>query len=98
MQCDADLLLTEPANLLDAPRTRIAKRPAPSQWHVGVVSAVALLLALGADVHPSCRLCLDKGRTPRLGLCELPLAAECRRSRLPLCVLVEEDVWDAIDH
>ena len=51
--CDADLLLTEPANVLEAPRTRIAKRPAPSQWHVGVVSADAPLLALGVDVHPS---------------------------------------------
>ena len=53
VQCDADLLLTAPANVLDAPRTRIAKRPAPSQKHVGVVSADAPLRALSVDVHPS---------------------------------------------
>ena len=44
---------TEPANVLETPKTRIAKRPAPSQWHVGVVSADAPLLALGVDVHPT---------------------------------------------
>ena len=53
LQCDADLLVTELANVLEAPRTRIAKRPAPSQWHLGVVSAVALLVAPFVDVHPS---------------------------------------------
>ena len=34
-------------------------------WALGVVSAVALLPALGVDVHPSGRLCLAEGQTPR---------------------------------
>ena len=64
---------------------------------------VVALLSSRSPASPGCRRppvlspYLDKGRTPRLGLCELPLAAECRRSRLPQCVLVEEDVWGAID-
>ena len=42
---------------------------------LGVVSAVALLLALGVYVHPSCRLHLNKALIPREWPCELPLAA-----------------------
>ena len=64
---------------------------------VGTPIHAAILKPRGSQ-KPESQRKLDKGRTPRLGLCELPLAAECRWSRLPLCVLVEEDVWAAIDH
>ena len=51
VQCDPERPLTKPATRREAHRNQ--EHSAPSSWRVGVVSAVAPLLALGVDVHPS---------------------------------------------
>ena len=65
---------------------------------LGVVLAVASLLALGVDVHPSGRLCLSKGRTPRQTRASCRLLRLVGKSQLPTHDDAVEEHKGATEH